>query len=40
MDERRGPDKANIPPKINGKLTASPKLTRDVGVMGSAVIVR
>jgi hypothetical protein len=32
------PDKANIPPKISGKLTASPKLTRDVGVIGSAVI--
>jgi hypothetical protein len=34
------PDTANIPPKMSGKLTASPKFTREVGIMGRAVMER
>ena len=32
------PNTANIAPKISGKLTASPKLTSDVGVTGRGAI--
>ena len=34
------PNTANMAPKMSGKLTASPKLTREVGVMASAVVDR